>query len=210
MFGIHHYSVFVLSALLVNITPGQDTLYILGRGVAQGRRAGILSVLGICTGALIHTLAAAFGLSALLMASPVAFRVMKYAGAGYLVYLGVRMFWEASEVTDLKTPPGDARSLSIYFQGMLTDLLNPNVILFFLAFLPQFVNSRGEHGALPFLMLGSTFVTTGTAWCLVVACFAAAVSEHLRRNRRTASILRRSTGGLFLILGLRMAFTGMR
>jgi threonine/homoserine/homoserine lactone efflux protein len=210
MLGIHHYSVFVLSGILVNLTPGQDTFYILGRSVAQGRKAGILSVLGICTGALIHTAAAAFGLSALLMASAMAYRVMKYAGAAYLVYLGVKMFLGASEFADLKTAAEGSSALSIYVQGMLTDLLNPNVILFFLAFLPQFVNPTMEYGALPFLLLGCTFITTGTAWCLIVACFAAAVSEHLRRKPRTTMVLRRVTGGLFVILGLRMALTGMQ
>jgi threonine/homoserine/homoserine lactone efflux protein len=210
MLGIHHYWAFVLSGILVNLTPGQDTLYILGRSVAQGRKAGILSVLGICTGALIHTAAAAFGLSALLMASATAYRVMKYAGAAYLVYLGVKMFMGPPEFADLKTAPWGSSGLSIYVQGMLTDLLNPNVILFFLAFLPQFVNPTMDYGALPFLLLGCTFITTGMTWCLIVACFAAAVSEHLRRKPRTTMILRRVTGGLFVILGLRMALTGMK
>jgi threonine/homoserine/homoserine lactone efflux protein len=136
--------------------------------------------------------------------------VMKYAGAAYLVYLGVRMFLGASETIDLKTAPQRSSPRSIYVQGMLTDLLNPNVILFFLAFLPQFVNPTREYGALPFLLLGCTFITTGTAWCLIVSCFAAAVSEHLRRKPRTTLILRRVTGGLFVILGLRMALTGTK
>jgi threonine/homoserine/homoserine lactone efflux protein len=210
MLGIHHYWAFVLSGILVNLTPGQDTLYVLGRSVAQGRRAGILSVLGICTGALIHTVAVAFGLSALLMASVTAYRVMKYAGAAYLVYLGVKMFTGTSEFADLKTTPEGSSGLSIYVQGMLTDLLNPNVILFYLAFLPQFVNPTMDYGALPFLLLGCTFITTGMTWCLIVACFAAAVSEHLRRKPRTTRVLRRVTGGLFVILGLRMALTGMK
>ena len=210
MFGIQNYSVFVLSGILVNLTPGQDTMYILGRSVAQGRKAGVLSVLGICTGALIHTVAAAFGLSALLTASATAFHVMKFAGAAYLVFLGVSMFLGASEQGDLITAPAGSRGLSIYIQGMLTDLLNPNVILFFLAFLPQFVDPSLEHGALPFLLLGCTFITTGTAWCLIVACFAAGVSGHFRRKPRTARVLRRVTGGLFVALGLRMALTGVK
>ncbi len=210
MFGIQNYWVFVFSGILVNITPGQDTMYILGRSVAQGRKAGVLSVLGISTGALIHTLTAALGLSAILMASPAVFRVMKYAGAGYLVYLGVKMSFGGSERGNLQKSSEDSNTPSIYFQGMLTDLLNPNVILFYLAFLPQFVDPTMGHGILPFLLLGCTFVTTGTTWCLIVACFAAAVSGHLRRNPRTAVRLRRVTGGLFVFLGLRLALTGMK
>jgi threonine/homoserine/homoserine lactone efflux protein len=209
MLGIQQYSVFVLSGILVNLAPGQDTLYILGRSVAQGRKAGILSVLGIGTGALIHTVAAAFGLSALLMASTTAYRVMKYAGATYLTFLGVRMLLGASKLADVKAVPEGSSPLSIYVQGMLTDLLNPNVILFFLAFLPQFVSPTMAYGALPFLLLGCTFITTGMAWCLIVASFASAVSEHLRRKPRTAVVLRWGTGGLFVLLGLRMALTGV-
>jgi threonine/homoserine/homoserine lactone efflux protein len=210
MFGIQNYGVFVLSGILVNLTPGQDTMYILGRSVAQGRKAGVLSVLGICTGALIYTVAAAFGLSAILIVSAAAFRVMKYVGAGYLVYLGVKMFLGGPERADLKEISEGSSALSIYFQGMLTDLLNPNVILFFLAFLPQFVDPTRGHGILPFLLLGCTFVTTGTTWCLIVACFAAAVSGHLRRNPRTAVMVKRVTGGLFVFLGLRLALGGMK
>ncbi len=206
MFGIQNYWVFVLSGILLNITPGQDTMYILGRSVAQGRKAGILSVLGICTGTLIHAAAAAFGLSAVLKASALGFRAMKYAGAAYLVYLGVRMFVGGSSSGDMTENAEDSSARAIYFQGMFTDLLNPNVILFFLAFLPQFVDPGHENGVLPFLFLGCTFVTTGTAWCLIVACFSAAVSKHLRENPRTALILRRVTGTLFAFLGLRIAW----
>ena len=210
MYGIQNYEVFVLSGILVNITPGQDVMYILGRSVAQGRKAGILSVLGICTGALIHTVAAALGLSAILMASASAFQVMKYAGAGYLVYLGVRMFSRHSEHASLQKTSEDSNAWSIYLQGMLTDLLNPNVILFFLAFLPQFIDPTIQHAILPFLLLGSTFVTTGTAWCLIVACFAAGISGYLRRNSRTAVIVSRVTGGLFVFLGLRLAISTIK
>ena len=210
MYGIQDYEVFLLSGILVNITPGQDVMYILGRSVAQGRKAGVLSVLGICTGALIHTVAAALGLSAILMASASAFRVIKYAGAAYLVYLGVRMFSRRAGHVSLEKTSEDSNARSIYLQGMLTDLLNPNVILFFLAFLPQFVNPANQHGILPFLLLGSTFVTTGTAWCLIVACFAAGLSGHLMRNPHTTMIVNRVTGGLFIFLGLRLALTTIK
>jgi len=210
MVGIQNYEVFVLSGILVNITPGQDVMYILGRSVAQGRKAGVLSVLGISTGALIHTLAVALGLSAILIASAPAFRVMTYAGAGYLVYLGVKMFLRDPEHANLQKTSEDSNGWSIYLQGMLTDLLNPNVILFFLAFLPQFVDPTIQYGILPFLLLGSTFVTTGTTWCLIVACFAAGISRHLRRNPRTAVMVSRVTGGLFVFLGLRLVLTTIK
>ena len=207
MFGIQNYWVFVLSGILVNITPGQDVMYILGRSVAQGRKAGILSVLGISTGVLVHIAVVAFGLSAVLMASTKVFHMIKYAGAAYIVYLGVRMFREGSTSVEIRNTVQESNALSIYLQGMLTDLLNPHVILFFMAFLPQFVDPMRGYGVLPFLLLGGTFATTGTAWCLIVACFAAAVSKHLRENPRTEVILRRITGSLFVLLGLRMALS---
>ncbi len=185
-------------------------MYILGRSVAQGKKAGVLSVLGICTGALVHTVAAALGLSAILIASGAVFRVMKYAGAGYLTYLGAIMLVRGSGPSEMEKAPGDSNGVSIYIQGMLTDLLNPNVILFFLAFLPQFVDPAKGQGISSFLILGFTFVTTGTTWCLIVACSAAAVSGQLRRNPRIALALRRVTGGLFMALGFRLALAGVK
>src|SRR5688572_5126114 len=139
MFGTQHLELFILSGLLLNFTPGQDTLYIVGRSLSQGRRAGVLSVLGISSGSVLHTLAAAFGLSAILATSAQAFVVVKLVGAAYLVYLGVRM------IVDRPTPVGTAPAFAIdsdwavYRTGLLTNVLNPKVALFFLAFLPQFV-----------------------------------------------------------------------
>jgi threonine/homoserine/homoserine lactone efflux protein len=171
MFGIHNYWLFIVSGLLLNITPGQDTLYIVGRSVSQGRRAGVLSVLGISTGCLGHTLAAAFGLSAVLAASSQAFMVVKFIGAAYLVYLGFQMVLSRASAPRQLTTGQPARGWMIYRQGILTNVLNPKVALFFLAFLPQFIESDSNTKVVAFLILGLTFIFNGTIWCMLVVWF---------------------------------------
>ena len=207
MFGTQHYSLFLLSAIVLNITPGQDTFYIVGRSIAQGRTAGLLSVLGISSGAVIHTCAAALGLSAILATSASAFTVVRFAGAAYLVYLGVRMWLDrgassqdAGEFT--RTSPW-----GIYRAGLLTNLLNPKVALFYLAFLPQFVAPSVQSKLIAFLFLGASFLTTGTIWCMLLALLASKIASRLRRSASASAILRRATGTLFVGLGVRLAVT---
>src|SRR4051812_47389821 len=170
MLGIHDFWLFVASGVVVNVTPGPDTLYIVGRSAAQGRRAGVLSVLGISTGVLIHTAAAAIGLSALLASSAAAFTVVRYAGAAYLIYLGLRLLMsrgnDSPAASDVAPTSGPRDGWAIYRQGVLTNVLNPKVALFFLAFLPQFVDPGSTHRTLAFLSLGLVFVLSGTIWCL--------------------------------------------
>jgi threonine/homoserine/homoserine lactone efflux protein len=205
MLGTHHLGLFILSGLLLNLTPGQDTLYIVGRTMSQGRRAGLLSVLGISSGSVIHTLAAAFGLSAILATSAMAFTVVKLVGAGYLVYLGVRM------LLDRTTAPVSAREFEresdwpIYRAGLLTNVLNPKVALFFMAFLPQFVEPAAGSRVVPFLMLGAIFIFNGTLWCLILVAGASAMSRRLRESPSMSVILRRTTGAIFVGLGARLA-----
>jgi threonine/homoserine/homoserine lactone efflux protein len=205
MFGIHNYWLFIVSGLLLNITPGQDTLYIVGRSVSQGRRAGILSVLGISTGCLVHTLAAAFGLSAVLAASSEAFMVIKFIGAAYLVYLGFQMVLSRGFVPRQLTTGQPARGWMIYRQGILTNLLNPKVALFFLAFLPQFIESGSSTKVVAFLILGLTFIFNGTIWCMLVVWFSSVFSQRLRRRHSMESWVKRAAGALFVGLGLKIA-----
>jgi len=151
MFGTTDLALFVVSALLLNITPGPDTLYILGRTASQGWRCGTLAAFGIAAGLLVHTLAAAVGLSALLAASAAAFTLLKWAGAAYLVYIGVSLFF-ASPANRSPRPELHAAGLrAVFLQGFLTNVLNPKVALFFLAFLPQFVDPSAPNKALAFL-----------------------------------------------------------
>jgi threonine/homoserine/homoserine lactone efflux protein len=205
MFGIHNYWLFIVSGLLLNITPGQDTLYIVGRSVSQGRRAGVLSVLGISTGCLVHTLAAAFGLSAVLAASSQAFMIVKFIGAAYLVYLGFQMILSRASAPKQLTTGQPARGWMIYRQGILTNVLNPKVALFFLAFLPQFIELRSNTKVMAFLILGLTFIFNGTIWCMLVVWFSSTFSQRLRQQRSLESWIKRAAGALFVGLGLKIA-----
>jgi RhtB (resistance to homoserine/threonine) family protein len=204
MFGTQHLALFVASGLLLNITPGQDTMYIVGRSLSQGRRAGLLSVLGIACGSVVHTLAAAFGLSAILAASAQAFLAVKLAGAAYLIYLGMRMLIDRSR--DLTVGTFDAEpGWAVFRAGFITNLLNPKVALFFMAFLPQFVDPAAPAKTLAFLFLGVVFIVNGTLWCLVLALAAAAAARRLRAAPSASTLIRRATGALFVGLGVRLA-----
>jgi len=209
MFGTQHFWLFAVSGLLLNITPGQDTLYIVTRSVAQGRAAGLWSVLGIASGSVVHTLAAAFGLSAILATSAHAFTIVKLAGAAYLVYLGVKMLLERPSpvAAGVDEPPRQESAWGIYRAAVLTNVLNPKVALFFLAFLPQFVAPEASSRVAAFLFLGAVFVFNGTLWCLVLVLGASALSRRLRRNAVGARRLRQATGAVFVGLGARLALS---
>lgn len=205
MFGTQNLLLFVGSGILLNLTPGQDTLYILGRSIAQGRRAGVLSALGITSGSVVHTLAAAFGLSAILATSASAFLIVKMAGAAYLTYLGLKMLFHRTDETSPMLQFGHDSHWTIYRAGFLTNLLNPKVALFFMAFLPQFVAPSAASKIAAFLFLGSLFIFTGTMWCLVLAWFGSALSRRIRDNPSAGSLLNRATGALFVGLGAKLA-----
>jgi threonine/homoserine/homoserine lactone efflux protein len=203
--AVHHLGLFVVTGLLLNLTPGQDTLYIVGRTLSQGKRAGLLSVLGIASGSVIHTLAAAFGLSAILATSAMAFTIVKLAGATYLMYLGVRMLLDQSAAPAIAREFRPADEAVIYRAGLLTNVLNPKVALFFMAFLPQFVDPASGSRIVSFLFLGAVFVFNGTLWCLVLVAGASAMSRRLRTSPSTSLVLRRATGVVFVGLGARLA-----
>jgi threonine/homoserine/homoserine lactone efflux protein len=204
MFGTQHLALFITSGILLNLTPGQDTLYIVGRSLSQGRRAGVLSVLGIVSGCVGHACAAAFGLSAILATSARAFLIVKLAGAAYLVYLGVRMLLDRSRQLAPATF-GRESDWAIFRAGFFTNILNPKVALFFLAFLPQFVDPAAESKVMAFLFLGAVFTFNGTIWCLILAWGASAMSRRFRENPSAAVVVRRAAGALFVGLGMRLA-----
>jgi RhtB (resistance to homoserine/threonine) family protein len=205
MFGIHDFGLFLAAGILLNLTPGPDTVYILGRSVAQGREAGIASALGICVGSIFHTCAAALGLSAILATSALAFGAIKLVGGAYLIFLGIKMVLDRRKHLNLPSHFRRRTTTAAFRQGVVTNILNPKVALFFLAFLPQFIDPASNTKVLAFLILGFAFVTTGTIWCLVLAWFASTFSERLRANETVAQWLNRTTGALFVFLGLRLA-----
>ena len=182
---MHHYLLFILAGILLNLTPGQDTLYVPGRSLSGGLRAGIAAALGIGVGSLIHTVAAALGLSVVLAASPTAFMTVKLRGAAYLVFLGAKLLFFRPRTLAAPRPSGRG-DWSAFAQGILSNVLNPKVALFFLAFLPQFISPASTSKTLDFLALGATFVTTGTIWCLILAFAAARLSRFLRQILRRA------------------------
>jgi len=206
MLGIHHYWLFIATAILLVITPGQDTFFILGRSLAGGRSAGIAAALGISAGSVIHTFAAALGLSALLATSPYAFMAVKFAGAAYLIYIGIRAF-----VTRDNGLPGsdiatrDDGRWSAFRQGIVSNLLNPKVALFFLALMPQFIEAASPHKVGAFLALGLSFVTLGVVWCLVLAIAAAKLRGAFLRRPSMANVLNKIAGAMFISLGLKLA-----
>lgn len=207
MLGTHDLLLFIISGLLLNVTPGPDTLYIVGRSSTQGLRAGATAALGIGAGTLVHITAAALGLSAILAASASAFTVVKIAGAAYLVYVGISL------VRSSGRPSGPAATVdfvpatlrTVFLQGFLTNVLNPKVALFFLAFLPQFVEPDAPSKSLAFLFLGAIFDLNGTLWNLFVAWSAARIGGGLRRSAMAAKWFTRCVGGMFIYLGARLA-----
>jgi threonine/homoserine/homoserine lactone efflux protein len=205
--GIHDYGLFVLTGILLNLTPGQDTFYILGRSIGQGVRSGVASALGISAGSLVHTAMAAVGLSAILATSAVAFTIVKLAGAAYLLYLGLRMMLSRSTAASLTSgrAGGNDSSLIAFRDGLLTNVLNPKVALFFLALMPQFIDPASDSKILAFVALGLTFIVTGTIWCLVLAFAAARLRNVFIRHPTRLSILSRAMGGIFVALGVRLA-----
>jgi threonine/homoserine/homoserine lactone efflux protein len=208
MFGTHDLWLFVLSALLLNITPGPDTLYILGRSSSQGWRAGAVAAFGIGVGALVHICAAALGLSAILAASATAFSVVKYLGAAYLLYVGIALIRSSADAPAVSN--AEVRSVSlrnIFLQGFLTNVLNPKVALFFLAFLPQFVAADAPSKPLAFLFLGAIFDVNGTIWNLAVAWSAARITGRLQPGFSFKKWFNRCVGGVFVGVGLRLALS---
>ena len=207
MLGIHDFGVFLTTGIILNLTPGQDTLYILGRSMAQGRNAGVASALGIAAGALVHTLAAALGLSALVAASATGFLAVKIAGAAYLVFLGLRMLLSRASPASIPTGFASSGFLPVFRQGLLTNVLNPKVALFFLAFMPQFIGADSPSKFLAFITLGLCFSFTATLWCLCLAWFSSLISHRLRASAAFGTLLHRTAGAIFVFLGIRLANT---
>jgi threonine/homoserine/homoserine lactone efflux protein len=205
MLGIHDLGLFVLAGLLLNVTPGPDMLYIIGRSTAQGFRAGAAATFGVSAGCSVHIAAAALGISALITASATAFTVLKIAGAAYLIYVGISMIRSPHiKAGDRPLGPlGGTSGLSpVFWQGFLTNATNPKVALFFLAFLPQFIALDAPMKPLAFLVLGALFTFTATFWNLFVAWSAARMATAL--GSRAIAWGQRMIGAFFVVLGVRL------
>src|SRR5450631_2278203 len=183
LFGIADFGLFCLAVLLLNATPGPDTAYIVGRSVAQGRPAGLVSALGISLGCCVHAVASAFGLTAILAASATAFGLIKLAGGAYLIYLGIRMLLARPTHPLQSSALPLARPLkTVFWQAVVTNVLNPKVILFFLSFFPQFVRPDSPRKTAAFLLLGAVFVIFSTLWNSGTAVLAGTLAQRAGRN----------------------------
>jgi threonine/homoserine/homoserine lactone efflux protein len=201
------YALFIAGSLALLLTPGPAVLYIVTRSVDQGRRAGVISALGIMTGTLFHVLAAALGLSAILLSSALAFDIVKYLGAGYLIYLGIR------KILSPEHNPGVSENSRVtlrraYSQGVIVNVLNPKTALFFFAFLPQFVDV--SRGAVPLQMvfLGVTFCLLGLCTDTMYALLSGTAGTWLKRSRTFWRFERYFAGSIYIGLGLLAAVSG--
>jgi threonine/homoserine/homoserine lactone efflux protein len=200
--------VFLAAALALNIAPGPDMLYVIGRSMADGRRAGVVAALGIFAGCMVHVFAAGLGLAALLHLVPALYAVLKYGGMAYLLWIGFRMIRHAG----IGVPPAVAPAPlgPIFRQGVVTNVLNPKVALFFVAFLPQFVSPEAAHPALQMIALGLIFDLGGTLINVAVACGFGTAGDWLRRKPQIWRWQQRVSGAIFVGLALRLALPERR
>jgi threonine/homoserine/homoserine lactone efflux protein len=207
MFSLSTLAVFILAALGLLVVPGPAVMYIITRSVAQGRKAGLASVLGIEMASLCHSVAAAFGLSAVLLASALAFRVVKYAGAAYLVYLGIKALL-AKDVSASAQAVAPQTSLQLFRKGLVVNLLNPKTALFFYAFLPQFVDPARGSPVLQVLLLGVLFVAMATCTDSTYAVLGSGVGRAVAGLAGFQRLKRYVTGGIYIALGVSAAVSG--
>ena len=201
-----YWLLFFSAAFAINISPGPDMIYILSKTIAEGRKIGIATSIGVWSGALVHVLAAALGLSAILAASAVAFSVVKYVGAAYLVYLGIQALRSKGETFDLSTNRGaQITAWKAFRQGALVDILNPKAAIFFMAFLPQFIRPELGHNSAQIFMLGVLVIVVAIPVELFVVLTADRTTNYLRKNRRFSIWLDRVLGSVLIGLGLRLA-----
>jgi len=200
------FALFIGVSWALIIAPGPDMLYVITRGMAHGRRAGMLSAIGVICGILVHTTAAAFGLSLLIQTSAFAFLVVKAAGAVYLLYLGFKT-WRAKSAFHLQTSASSAKSSALFWQGVLSNVLNPKIAIFFLAFLPQFVDKGSSHVAVQMVILGLTFAFFGLCFLLLVGYSSGTIGRWLIDRPRYAQFFQRLAGGILIGLGIRLALT---
>lgn len=195
---------FLVAAATVTLAPGPDNIYVLTRGVTQGKKAGLVATLGFGSGLIFHTLLAVLGFAAMIKASPIAYDAIRYAGAAYLIYLGVRTL-RAGAIINVDAPAALVAPVRIYVQSLIANILNPKVTLFFIAFLPQFVNLQAGHVAAQMLLLAALFILVTLCIFGSIAVCSGVVGEYLQRNAYASLYLNRLAGCAFIGLGVRIA-----
>lgn len=200
------FTLFITVSWALILAPGPDMLYVITRGMTHGRRAGMLSAFGVICGILIHTTAAALGLTVIFQTSAFAFQVVKYVGAIYLVYLGVKA-WKDKSTFSLQPSTSAVSSRRLFLQGVLSNVLNPKIAIFFLAFLPQFVDKGSSQMILQLILLGLTFACLGLVFLSGVGYFSGTIGSWITRRPRYTQFLVRLSGAILIGLGVRLALT---
>jgi len=204
-----NFALFFAASWMLIITPGPDMIYVITRGISQGRKAGMISAVGVTLGILVHTIFASFGLAIILRTSALAFLAVKFAGAGYLIYLGVKTFYDKSDFEFNRDRPKDGIR-KIFVQGILSNVLNPKIALFFLAFLPQFVTPGHGSASIQMVYLGLMFALFGIVFLVILGYFSGGIGVWLFNKQNFAEKIRWFTGSVLIALGLRLAFMERR
>jgi threonine/homoserine/homoserine lactone efflux protein len=202
-----HFWVFAFTALLLNITPGNDMLYVMARSTSQGSKAGIVSSLGVMSGCMVHMIAAAAGLSAIIAKSATVFDIIKYIGAAYLIYLGLQSVLEKNNSLKINFVLPKLSYQKNFWQGVITNVLNPKVALFFLAFLPQFINVREGNSAMQILFLGIWFDVGGTIVNIIVSLLFGKIGKWMQKSSSFIQWQKRITGSILIALGIKVALS---
>lgn len=209
MFGIEDFSYFVIAAIIFTITPGIDTIFILNKSVSQGRRPAIYASFGVMSGVFVHILLATFGLSNILAQSAMLFSIVKYIGAGYLFYLGIKSI--LSKVNplelDFDAEPTSEAKLKNFQDGLLTNLFNPKVALFFLSFFPQFIQKEAIDSFVPYMILGAVEIVIGLTWFMLISYFAGLFSVKFKENPKFNIWLNKISGVVFILMGIKIALS---
>lgn len=200
------FALFIGVSWALILAPGPDMIYVITRGMAHGRKAGVLSAVGVVCGILVHTTAAAFGLTLILQTSAFAFLFVKFAGAAYLIYLGIKAWLDRSSLP-LHTTASTTTSGALFWQGVLSNVLNPKIAIFFLAFLPQFVDQGSSQVTLQMVILGLTFACFGLCFLLVVGYSSGTLGTWLTGRPQYTRFFQRLAGGILVSLGIRLAIT---
>ena len=207
MVGIENYTLFLITALLFIMTPGIDTVFVLNKSISQGRTAGIYSTFGVKSGVLIHTLFAALGLSMILAQSAIAFSIIKYLGALYLIYMGISAVLSKKKLDFAAPAPTPKSNIQNFYSGFITNVLNPKVALFFLSFFPQFIKKEYFNSPVPFVTLGITYAVLGLMWFLTITYFSSMFSARLKENPRFNNWMNKASGAVYILMGIKIAMT---
>jgi threonine/homoserine/homoserine lactone efflux protein len=210
MISLNDFLLFAFASLMLNITPGNDMLYVATRSTSQGIKAGIVSALGITGGCIVHLIAAVVGLSALIANSAIAFDIIKYAGAAYLIYLGIKAFLSKQNNFNVDSNIQNRSLPGLFGQGVLTNVLNPKVALFFLAFLPQFIHPEKGNTSMQILLLGLWFNLSGTIVNVLVAVLFGNLGNWLADKQEFIKWQNKVTGFLLVGLGIKIALSSRK